>query len=425
MKKFYFFLMFCAITGISFAQLKVSNTGKVGINIGTNIPVSNLSVNSVGNSNFALFVTGATNGIWAERSVASNGELMKLDSIVVSDFTRYEYSYNQQGQLISEKFFVAKDSIHMIYDLMYLVEHNYENGKRVSSVNSHDIEGNLSVSDRTVYEYDGEKLSVERHEYYLGSQWVSSRKSVYSYRDDGLLLRIEYYVFTNDDFILTGQSVYDYDEQSKELQSIVDQILLSESQWSDKTKMELNYEAGNLIGQTSYSWNDTINDWKAMVKKEYIYAGTDNSKVIYRESVYSGDIFVIILEKEIILDRTRPAENLILPYENNLPYKVESENIFHVQKSSIYYYSLLTITGINSLYDTAGVFIYPNPAKDVLNIRSDQRIDAVDVFDIWGRLRAVYAGPTDQFDISGLAHGAYYVRINRAGRYTTLKFIKR
>lgn len=68
MKKFYFVLLFCAITGVSFAQLKVANTGKVGINIGTSTPSSNLSVNAVGNSTTAVFVTGATNGIWAERS---------------------------------------------------------------------------------------------------------------------------------------------------------------------------------------------------------------------------------------------------------------------------------------------------------------------------------------------------------------------
>ncbi len=51
-----------------FSQLKVVSTGRVGINIGTSVPVSNLSVNSVGNSNSALWVTGATNGIYAERS---------------------------------------------------------------------------------------------------------------------------------------------------------------------------------------------------------------------------------------------------------------------------------------------------------------------------------------------------------------------
>lgn len=90
-------------------------------------------------------------------NAVSNEELLKLDSIVISDFTMYEYSYNQQGQLVSEKFFVARDSTHMIYDLMHLVEHHYENGKRISSVNSHNTAGNLRIIDRTVYEYDGER----------------------------------------------------------------------------------------------------------------------------------------------------------------------------------------------------------------------------------------------------------------------------
>jgi len=52
----------------SFAQLKVSNTGKVGVNIGTSTPLSNLSINSVGDTNSALYAVGATNGIWSERS---------------------------------------------------------------------------------------------------------------------------------------------------------------------------------------------------------------------------------------------------------------------------------------------------------------------------------------------------------------------
>jgi hypothetical protein len=68
MKKIYFVLLFCAVTCISFAQLKVASTGKVGINIGTSAPLSNLSVNSVGNSAASLWVTGATYGIYAERS---------------------------------------------------------------------------------------------------------------------------------------------------------------------------------------------------------------------------------------------------------------------------------------------------------------------------------------------------------------------
>ncbi|OJV33289.1 MAG: hypothetical protein BGO29_06270 [Bacteroidales bacterium 36-12] len=358
-------------------------------------------------------------------NAASNEELLKLDSIVISDFTMYEYSYNQQGQLVSEKFFVARDSTHMIYDLMHLVEHHYENGKRISSVNSHNTAGNLRILDRTVYEYDGEKLSVEIQEYYHEGQWNPVRKSDYFYEDDGLLLRIEYSVRTNNDFLLTERAVYHYDEQNKELLTIVSQVPASEEQWLDKTKTKFDYEGGNLICQIEYNWNDTINDWKAILKKEFIYDGSNNNEVIYRESNYSGNAFVITLEQEITLDITCPAKNLILPYENSLPYKVESENNIHAQKSSSYYYSLLTTSGVNSLDDSGRVSLYPNPAKDILNIRSDQRIDAIDIFDISGRLSAVYSGSNYKFDISDLDQGIYYLQINIAGRYTTLKFIKR
>ncbi|MGC9352719.1 MAG: tail fiber domain-containing protein [Mariniphaga sp.] len=102
MRKFYFVLLFCAITGVSFAQLKVANTGKVGINIGTNTPVSNLSVNSVGNSNSALFVTGATNGIWAERSGTPGGSWVHSvvgNAPVASG--RYNVGLKGQSYLIS------------------------------------------------------------------------------------------------------------------------------------------------------------------------------------------------------------------------------------------------------------------------------------------------------------------------------------
>ena len=66
MKKIAFILIISFVSTISFAQLKVVDTGKVGINIGANTPVSNLSINSVGDSNASLFVEGNRKTIWAE-----------------------------------------------------------------------------------------------------------------------------------------------------------------------------------------------------------------------------------------------------------------------------------------------------------------------------------------------------------------------
>ena len=147
--------------------------------------------------------------------------------------------------------------------------------------------------------------------------------------------------------------------------------------------------------------------------------------MIYREYYFVEDAFVLALETEITLDSTCPSENLILPFENNLPYKIENEHIGQSQKVSNYYYSPLDTSGVFFLDGSMHTSIYPNPAKDILNIRSSQRIDAVDIFDVSGRLSAVYYGPATQLNISALTQGVYYVKINSAGQYTTLKLIKR
>lgn len=316
-----------------------------------------------------LFVqTANVMGQTPRSKVSAEERLLKLDSIVISDFTRYEYSYNQQRQLIGEKFFVATDSVNMMFALMRLIEHNYENGKKISSVNSYRFGGNMKASDRTVYEYKEDLLSVERHEYYSNNQWACDRKSEYFYTTDKLISRIEYSVFINGNFSLTEQAEYSYDNQSKVLLSIVRKLLVSGNRWSDKNKTEFNYDAGNLIAQTYFSWNDTINSWKASVKKEFIYNGTNNNEVTYKESNFSNNAFVITLQKAITLDSTCPTVNLVLPYENNLPFKVDTENNVSSRKSSRYYYSQLTQTGIGGLYDSNSLALYPNPAKDILNV---------------------------------------------------------
>ncbi len=374
----------------------------------------------------ALFVQTSTMSAQTGRlKVAQEEQLLKLDSIIISDFTRYEYSYNQQGQLTSEKYFVATDSVNMIYDLMQLTEHNYENGKKMSSVNSYGFGGVLTLSNRKVLEYADEKLSTERLEYYYNNQWNSAKKSDYLYREDGLLSKIEYSVLINGNYSMTEKADYTYDEQSKQLLNIVNKVLMSENLWSDKTKTKFDYNAGNLIAQTEFNWNDTINDWKASVKKEFIYDETNSNKVIYKESYFAGDAFVTTLEKEFTLDNACPTANLVLPYETNLPFKVKEENIVSSQKSSQYYYSLLVGTGVNNVSHPVTMSIYPNPAKDILNVQSDQRINAVEIFNVLGKLSASCVSSFDKVDISGLTKGVYFVKINSTGGYTTLKLIKR
>jgi len=90
-------IVFVFLYFTSFSQLKVASTGKVGVNIGTNTPLSNLSVNSVGNSNSALWVTGATIGIYAERS-GTPGETWIYSVLSNAPVVASRYNIGLRGQ---------------------------------------------------------------------------------------------------------------------------------------------------------------------------------------------------------------------------------------------------------------------------------------------------------------------------------------
>lgn len=83
-----------------------------------------------------------------------------------------------------------------------------------------------------------------------------------------------------------------------------------------------------------------------------------------------------------------------------------------------------------------GYFIYPNPAKDVLNIdltSQEQATIILELFDAAGRqvtgfeqIVVVQGRVSRQFNLKGLPAGYYFVRINDATRNTleTIKFLK-
>ena len=205
-------------------------------------------------------------------------QLQKLDSVVASDYTKYIYSYNESGQIVSEKFYVATDSVKKLFTLMNSTEHNYDNGKKLNYKN----------------------------------------------------------------------------------------------EWTSNTKTEFGYNSGNLIVRTDFHWNDTVKAWAPDTKTEYIYNTTNTNMVVYKESKYSGGGFVVVLEKEITMDRACSTDILLLPAVSNIPFKVEEEKVRSSQRLSQYYYSPHIGNGIINPTENRNALIYPNPARDFVNIQLAQ-----------------------------------------------------
>ena len=56
--------------------------------------------------------------------------------------------------------------------------------------------------------------------------------------------------------------------------------------------------------------------------------------------------------------------------------------------------------------------MYPNPVKNILNVKSKNQILSVEIFDALGKNISTFKNPDNQIDISDLSSGVYFVKIN-------------
>ena len=70
-----------------------------------------------------------------------------------------------------------------------------------------------------------------------------------------------------------------------------------------------------------------------------------------------------------------------------------------------------------------GVAIYPNPAKDVINVTATTKINGITITDFSGRV--VYTGAATSIDISSLASGVYFIQTVTEKGTANSKFVKK
>jgi len=80
----------------------------------------------------------------------------------------------------------------------------------------------------------------------------------------------------------------------------------------------------------------------------------------------------------------------------------------------------------NSDFDNASFTAYPNPVKNMLNLNYVQDISDVSVFNLLGQqvITKTLNATSGQIDMSGLATGTYFVKVNTVNGTKTIKVIK-
>jgi hypothetical protein len=80
----------------------------------------------------------------------------------------------------------------------------------------------------------------------------------------------------------------------------------------------------------------------------------------------------------------------------------------------------------NSKISISDVSVYPNPAKNFVNISAGEKIDSATIYDLTGRIvkRSYPNKEIFDFNISDLSNGIYLVKLNAGDKESTTKLIK-
>lgn len=68
--------------------------------------------------------------------------------------------------------------------------------------------------------------------------------------------------------------------------------------------------------------------------------------------------------------------------------------------------------------------MYPNPTSDFLNIKSDQKISKIEIYDMSGKLVQTSKMNNERVSVSKLPKGNYLLKIQTENGVVNSKFIK-
>lgn len=74
------------------------------------------------------------------------------------------------------------------------------------------------------------------------------------------------------------------------------------------------------------------------------------------------------------------------------------------------YYSNNTITSVAEVKDQVNFSVYPNPARNQIQITTDREMEAIEIIDLSGKLVGIEVGQSNTIDVSGLKPGFYILK---------------
>lgn len=134
-------------------------------------------------------------------------------------------------------------------------------------------------------------------------------------------------------------------------------------------------------------------------------------------------------ELNIAGNNVLPAGSPFTDSVGTVPTSLGGIDFFSISGDNLYYVDSLVYTdNVAGTQDFAskGFSVYPNPVSNILNLKANESISNVAIYNVLGQ--QVYGAKvnalTSQVDMSQMASGAYFVKVNINGTEGTVKVIK-
>jgi hypothetical protein len=393
---------------------------------------------------------------------ASDG-VLKLDSVLYNYwggdvYMKYIYSYDADGNLIFENWYVLDQTISQWYTYLswectydangnnnfkYCDTWDYSKSQLVhywKEEHACDANGNdtifitygwdNSTSDWTAkwykyeYAYDttGNITLVNYYDAGESNIWYLYNKREYVYDTIGNIALINHYRWnesTSQWFDSEKEEyIYDANENNTSYNTYVWNN--STNQWINSYEAESEYDAnGNMTMWAEYFWNEHTNEWNHS-KREYTYdINGDNIMLIH----YGWDDFsfgwVSDLKQEFTYD-TYGNIAMTINYHGGTDNWVEYDIL-------TYYYSEHNPSFIPKIPEKH-VIVYPNPATDFLIFETSLSLkpSTIEMFDLHGKkvISQKFSG-SEQISVSQLKSGMYFYIVVSDGEIYNGKIIIR
>jgi len=341
---------------------------------------------------------------------------------------KYENSYNEQGNRTLSSYYLWSSELNQWKGQGNLVESDY------------DSIGNLLS--RVIKIWD---VSL--------NQWVNNSKSEFNYNEHGLIMQqIDFQLdsLTNV-WVAFNKTENKYNENGDVAGIIKSQWYNEDSLWFVTSQNELLYDAhGNLSKYQVLALDTISNEWTPVTIDEYTYDANnhetlkehyernDDGQLVLVEKtetaydVYGNEIlnaFYELDEQSGELIKSNDAQltyndsgNKLIEYATSYYY----DGIPYILKTN-YYYSIHSLTSINSNPYIKKEVVYPNPFNDQLSFQLNNNNQFVfELFNFQGqKVLSKWVQNSETIDVVSLPQGVYLYTLSLDNNIYRGKLIKK